>query len=151
MNNPSPIPWSIQDIIDALSLDKSFALESETHCRECFSRISTDSRTIGKDELFLALSGENFDGHDFITGLLKKGIKGFLTSRDYQNSLSREEKKHLFQRTSLSFFSKRYTKRTWRACKIPEAPLKGKGSCNNWIQRQDHHKKDDRQHIFQQI
>ena len=29
-------------------------------------RISTDSRTIKKEELFVALRGENFDGHKFI-------------------------------------------------------------------------------------
>ena len=29
-------------------------------------RISTDSRTIKKGELFVALRGENFDGHKFV-------------------------------------------------------------------------------------
>ncbi|WP_019936839.1 bifunctional UDP-N-acetylmuramoyl-L-alanyl-D-glutamate--2,6-diaminopimelate ligase MurE/UDP-N-acetylmuramoyl-tripeptide--D-alanyl-D-alanine ligase MurF [Bordetella sp. FB-8] len=28
--------------------------------------VSTDTRSIGKDELFLALSGENFDGHNYL-------------------------------------------------------------------------------------
>ena len=103
MNNPSPIPWSTRDIIDALTLDKSFALHSETHSQRFFSRISTDSRTIGKDELFLALTGENFDGHDFIPGLLKKGIKGFLTSKNYHNALSREEKNAFFKEQACLF------------------------------------------------
>ncbi len=103
MNNPSPIPWSTRDIIDALSLDKSFDLQSQIHPRGSFSRISTDSRTIGKDELFLAMTGENFDGHDFIPGLLKKGIKGFLTSKDYHNALSREEKNAFFKKKACLF------------------------------------------------
>jgi UDP-N-acetylmuramoyl-tripeptide--D-alanyl-D-alanine ligase len=35
--------------------------------------ISIDSRTIGKGELFVALKGERFDGHDFLEEALKKG------------------------------------------------------------------------------
>lgn len=31
-----------------------------------FSAVSTDSRTLAEGELFVALQGENFDGHDFI-------------------------------------------------------------------------------------
>jgi len=45
--------------------------------------ISTDSRDIGADGLFIPLIGENFDGHDFIKGLAEAGkIKSFLTMRD---------------------------------------------------------------------
>ncbi|MFA5090137.1 MAG: UDP-N-acetylmuramoyl-tripeptide--D-alanyl-D-alanine ligase [Candidatus Omnitrophota bacterium] len=35
--------------------------------------ISIDSRTIRPDEAFLALEGDNFDGHDFIAEALRKG------------------------------------------------------------------------------
>ena len=35
-------------------------------------RISTDSRTIKKGELFVALRGENFDGHKFVEDVAKK-------------------------------------------------------------------------------
>lgn len=31
-----------------------------------FSGISTDTRTIKKGDVFIALLGENFDGHEFI-------------------------------------------------------------------------------------
>jgi UDP-N-acetylmuramoyl-tripeptide--D-alanyl-D-alanine ligase len=36
-------------------------------------RISTDSRTIKKGELFVALRGENFDGHAFVENVAKSG------------------------------------------------------------------------------
>jgi UDP-N-acetylmuramoyl-tripeptide--D-alanyl-D-alanine ligase len=39
-------------------------------------RISTDSRTIKKGELFVALRGEHFDGHKFIEATAKAGAAG---------------------------------------------------------------------------
>src|SRR5438270_10146758 len=39
-------------------------------------RISTDSRTIKKGELFVALRGENFDGHKFVEDVAKSGATG---------------------------------------------------------------------------
>src|SRR2546429_1426798 len=39
-------------------------------------RISTDSRTIKKGELFIALRGENFDGHKFVEATAKAGAAG---------------------------------------------------------------------------
>src|SRR5213595_1071248 len=39
-------------------------------------RISTDSRTIKKGELFVALRGENFDGHKFVEETAKAGGAG---------------------------------------------------------------------------
>ncbi len=36
--------------------------------------ICTDSRTINKNQIFLPLSGEKFDGHNFINEILGKGI-----------------------------------------------------------------------------
>ncbi|HNQ51031.1 MAG TPA: UDP-N-acetylmuramoyl-tripeptide--D-alanyl-D-alanine ligase [Candidatus Omnitrophota bacterium] len=35
--------------------------------------VSTDSRTIGPDEAFCAIRGENFDGHDFILQAVRRG------------------------------------------------------------------------------
>src|SRR6266404_3157747 len=39
-------------------------------------RIGTDSRTIKKGELFVALRGENFDGHKFVEATAKAGAAG---------------------------------------------------------------------------
>jgi UDP-N-acetylmuramoyl-tripeptide--D-alanyl-D-alanine ligase len=41
-----------------------------------FSGVSTDTRTIKAGELFIALKGENFDGHDFVEAALHKGACG---------------------------------------------------------------------------
>lgn len=37
--------------------------------------ISIDSRSVRKDEAFIAIKGEKFDGHDFIDAVLKKGVR----------------------------------------------------------------------------
>ncbi len=46
-----------------------------------FSGVSTDSRRIKKGELFFALSGENFDGHDFIGEAFEKGAKAAVVEK----------------------------------------------------------------------
>lgn len=46
-----------------------------------FSGVSTDSRRIRKDELFFALSGDNFDGHDFVSEAFDKGAKGAVVEK----------------------------------------------------------------------
>ena len=43
--------------------------------------VSIDSRTVQRGELFAALSGPNFDGHDFIPGALEKGCAAILAER----------------------------------------------------------------------
>lgn len=46
---------------------------------------STDSRTIKSHEIFLALSGEKFDGHRFISDVQAAGIKKFIVSESWYN------------------------------------------------------------------
>jgi UDP-N-acetylmuramoyl-tripeptide--D-alanyl-D-alanine ligase len=42
---------------------------------------SIDSRTIAAGELFFAVRGERFDGHDFVTGAVERGAMGAVVSR----------------------------------------------------------------------
>ena len=44
--------------------------------------ISTDSRNVKKGDLFFALIGENFDGHDFLKEVLKKRPAGIVVSKE---------------------------------------------------------------------
>ncbi len=39
-----------------------------------FDGVSTDTRLVGEGNLFVALKGENFDAHDFLADLPKKGV-----------------------------------------------------------------------------
>ncbi len=45
--------------------------------------VSTDSRSVVAGELFVALKGERFDGHDFIGAVAGKGVKVFLAEREW--------------------------------------------------------------------
>jgi len=46
-------------------------------------KISTDTRILEKGALFLALTGEKFDGHDFLQAALEKGAGGILIQKNH--------------------------------------------------------------------
>jgi UDP-N-acetylmuramoyl-tripeptide--D-alanyl-D-alanine ligase len=46
-----------------------------------FERISTDSRTAGPGDLFVALKGERFDAHEFLGEVAGQGVSAALVSR----------------------------------------------------------------------
>ncbi len=48
----------------------------------CFDAISTDSRDIQPGDLFVALRGDHFDGHDFLIPALEAGARGSLVAAD---------------------------------------------------------------------
>ncbi|KVD77421.1 UDP-N-acetylmuramoyl-tripeptide--D-alanyl-D-alanine ligase [Burkholderia sp. ABCPW 14] len=50
---------------------------------ECvsFERVSTDSRTAGPGDLFVALKGEHFDAHDFVGDVAARGASAVIVSR----------------------------------------------------------------------
>ncbi|MFQ5956163.1 MAG: UDP-N-acetylmuramoyl-tripeptide--D-alanyl-D-alanine ligase [Candidatus Brocadiales bacterium] len=43
--------------------------------------VSIDTRCLEPGELFVALKGDNFDGHDFVAEALERGAKGILASK----------------------------------------------------------------------
>ncbi len=45
--------------------------------------VSIDSRTIQKGDLFIAIKGENFDGHKFVKDAIKKGAGGVIVEEGY--------------------------------------------------------------------
>jgi UDP-N-acetylmuramoyl-tripeptide--D-alanyl-D-alanine ligase len=50
-------------------------------------RISTDSRTIKKGELFVALRGENFDGHKFVEATAQAGAAGAIVDLKWNGKI----------------------------------------------------------------
>jgi len=48
-----------------------------------FSGVSIDSRTIRPGELFFAIRGERFDGHDFLKNAVDKGVRGAVTADEW--------------------------------------------------------------------
>jgi UDP-N-acetylmuramoyl-tripeptide--D-alanyl-D-alanine ligase len=51
------------------------------------NKVSTDSRTIKPGELFVALHGENFEGHDFVEAGAKAGATGALVDLNWAGSV----------------------------------------------------------------
>ncbi len=46
-----------------------------------FRAVSTDSRTIEPGDLFVALAGDNFDAHDYLTAAVARGAAGLVVER----------------------------------------------------------------------
>jgi UDP-N-acetylmuramoyl-tripeptide--D-alanyl-D-alanine ligase len=46
-----------------------------------FERVSTDSRTAGPGDLFVALKGDRFDAHDFLPEVAARGVSAALVTR----------------------------------------------------------------------
>jgi len=59
------------------------ATEAKTKMMDCveFTGVTTDSRGVKPGELFVALKGENFDGHDYCSKALAAGAAGVLVEK----------------------------------------------------------------------
>ena len=51
------------------------------------NKVSTDSRTIKPGELFVALRGENFEGHDYVEAAARAGATGALVDLNWQGDI----------------------------------------------------------------
>ncbi len=76
--------FSVKDIIKNTD---GILLKGDLSAGRLFS-ISTDTRKIKKDDFYLPLRGENYDGHSFIDDALNFGAKGYFTQD--KNKLSNE-------------------------------------------------------------
>ncbi len=73
---------TIQDIIKAT---KGQLISGSSNT--IVSSISTDSRTLKEGDLFVALIGERFDGHDFINQAMERGAIGVIISKDIEQKI----------------------------------------------------------------
>ncbi len=63
-------------------------LHAPLHGRDAvFTGASTDTRTLKKGDLFIAIEGERFDGHHFIAEAINVGAAGALLAREVQTQL----------------------------------------------------------------
>mgnify|MGYP003967874851 FL=1 len=65
----------IRYLSDALKMDKLRSVDG----------ITTDSRLVKKNDLFLAIKGEHFDGSDFIDQALSNGARYVISQSTYEN------------------------------------------------------------------
>ncbi len=68
--------WTDREVRLALGLNPQRAREDLT-----FGGVSSDSRTVKAGDLFVALRGERFDGHDFVAEAVARGAAGAVVSR----------------------------------------------------------------------
>lgn len=98
----TPMDWSVRDLGRALGTESKITAPDTPLM---FATISTDSRTIREDMVFLALEGENFDGHTFIPALIDKGIKAFVVKTGYLGTLDGQTRDRMIKNHILVFES----------------------------------------------
>lgn len=62
-------PWSVSRVTQALNTDPADS-------SEVFASINTDTRALQEGDLFVALVGERFDGHDYLVAARERGARG---------------------------------------------------------------------------
>jgi UDP-N-acetylmuramoyl-tripeptide--D-alanyl-D-alanine ligase len=77
MENEPKIPWTTAEILEATKGDLLCGDVKHT-----FEGVSIDSRTISANELFIAIKGNVYDGHSFISDLISSGVRGLIISKD---------------------------------------------------------------------
>jgi len=82
MATPPPSPpdrdfWTLERVVRALGVSPSKASSRVAS----FGRVWTDTRSIEKGDLFVALTGERFDAHEFLRGAVEAGAAGVVVSR----------------------------------------------------------------------
>ena len=77
--------FSVPDVNKILGNIKNW--DNLTNQFQSFKKISIDSRTILSCELFIAIKGTNFDGHNFLSEVIKKGGKAVVIKDGMQNLL----------------------------------------------------------------
>jgi UDP-N-acetylmuramoyl-tripeptide--D-alanyl-D-alanine ligase len=76
-NFKNEILWTKDELIKASKgqdLTKNFLNDKK------ITGISIDTRTIEQNDLFIAIKGKNFDGHNFLEKAIKKGASGVIVS-----------------------------------------------------------------------
>lgn len=75
--------WTLSNVVKAIEakFDESVDLEIPV------TGICTDTRKIQKGDLFICLSGENFDAHNFLSQAREKGAVAAVTERDVDDLL----------------------------------------------------------------
>src|SRR5438270_6334012 len=67
---------------EAAALSRGRASGADTR----FDGVATDSRSVGRGQLFVALRGERFDGHDFLAAAAARGAAAAMVDRRYPGS-----------------------------------------------------------------
>src|SRR5688572_7704802 len=75
--------FTVEELREVISV-KVLAGDPSPSAKRRIRSISTDSRSIRRGDLFVALKGENFDGHEFVPAVLAKGAAGAIVHDAYR-------------------------------------------------------------------
>ena len=81
--------WLSGDVASALG----GSFEGPSDC--VITGVSIDSRTVGAGDIFFAIKGDRFDGHDFVDGAIEKGAALAVVAHDKVASLKSDASKLL--------------------------------------------------------
>ncbi|MDO8500392.1 MAG: UDP-N-acetylmuramoyl-tripeptide--D-alanyl-D-alanine ligase [Gemmatimonadaceae bacterium] len=70
--------WTLATVAEALG---SYVTTKPPRGPAELGGISTDSRSVSAGQLFVALIGEKFDGHDYVEAALRQGVSAVIVSR----------------------------------------------------------------------
>jgi UDP-N-acetylmuramoyl-tripeptide--D-alanyl-D-alanine ligase len=75
--------FTVEELREVISV-RVLAGEASPSAKRRIRQVSTDSRSIKRGDLFVALPGERFDGHDFVPAVLAKGAVGVIVHDEYR-------------------------------------------------------------------
>ncbi|HTW25316.1 MAG TPA: UDP-N-acetylmuramoyl-tripeptide--D-alanyl-D-alanine ligase [Candidatus Baltobacteraceae bacterium] len=84
--------WTVDQVAEALGVPVPAGLDAMAW----LAGVSIDSRTIGTDELFIAIRGPRHDGHTFVREVLGRGIRAGVVARDRIGEFEPELRAKLF-------------------------------------------------------
>ncbi|MGF7185069.1 UDP-N-acetylmuramoyl-tripeptide--D-alanyl-D-alanine ligase [Desulfitispora alkaliphila] len=74
----------IKDVLEGVS--GHLASDNEYFLEKYITGVSTDTRNLKPGELFIALKGDNFDGHDFVVSAMEKGANAAIVDESFNYS-----------------------------------------------------------------
>ena len=78
--------WKMEEICEALDIKNIFREKLS------FNRISIDSRTVKKGDLFIPIRGSKLNGHDFIEQAFEKGASASIVEKDEHKRFLRQKR-----------------------------------------------------------
>ncbi|RMD96316.1 MAG: UDP-N-acetylmuramoyl-tripeptide--D-alanyl-D-alanine ligase [Calditrichaeota bacterium] len=85
----SGMEWRLEEMLAAAHLDAEFIGDQRALAQEVRG-VSIDSRRIAPGEVFFAIKGERFDGHDFVNAAFERRALAVVVRRDWWQEHHRE-------------------------------------------------------------
>jgi len=76
---------------DILKIPSAETVNVEQYAHERFPGVSTDSRTINEGQIFVAVRGEKFDGHNFVEQVFANGIRLTIVEKKWYEDVGRQK------------------------------------------------------------